>query len=164
MDERSLQERYAPDSICYGCGPANARGLRIRSFIGDDVDREADAKGEAIVAEWRPEPHHAAFPGVLNGGIIGTLLDCHCNWMAALHLMRQAGLDHPLCTVTAEYTIRMRRPTPTDGLVRLRAHLIESSADRATVEGTLMAGGQICATCRGLFVAVRPGHPAYHRW
>ena len=26
----------------------------------------------AVVADWTPEPHHQAFPGVLNGGIIGT--------------------------------------------------------------------------------------------
>jgi hypothetical protein len=35
------------------------------------------------VAEFRPELHHEAFPGVLNGGIIGALLDCHSNWTAA---------------------------------------------------------------------------------
>ena len=34
----------------------------------------------------------------------------------------------------------------------------------AVVEATLEAGGRICDTCRGTFVAVKPGHPAYHRW
>ena len=29
--------------------------------------------------KFMPEPHHQAFPGMVNGGIIGTLLDCH-NW------------------------------------------------------------------------------------
>ena len=36
--------------------------------------------------------------------------------------------------------------------------------DRAWVEASLEAGGKECATCRGLFVAVTEGHPAYHRW
>ena len=153
----SLQERYAANSICYGCGPANPRGLHIRSFVEDGGD-------EHVVADWMPEPHHEAFPGILNGGIIGTLLDCHCNWTAAYHLMRKAGLDRPGCTVTAEYTITLKRPTPASGPVHLRAHVVESTDDRATVEGTLEAGGQVCATCRGIFVAVKPGHPAYHRW
>jgi acyl-coenzyme A thioesterase PaaI-like protein len=76
MSERkSLQETYAPRSICYGCGPANPQGLHIRSF----------PEGDVLVAEWTPQPHHQAFPGALNGGIIGTLLDCHCNWAAAYH-------------------------------------------------------------------------------
>ena len=40
--EKSLQERYAPHSICFGCGPANEKGLRIRSL----------PEGEVVVAEW----------------------------------------------------------------------------------------------------------------
>jgi acyl-coenzyme A thioesterase PaaI-like protein len=153
----SLQERYAPQNTCFGCGPSNPKGLHIRSFVSDDDERE-------IVAEWMPEPHHEAFPGVLNGGIIGTLLDCHCNWAAAYSLMKQAGLDGPPCTVTADYAITLKRPTPTAGPVTLRAHVVESTADRAVVEGTLEGGGKVCATCRGTFVAVKPGHPAYFRW
>jgi hypothetical protein len=36
--------------------------------------------------------------------------------------------------------------------------------DRAVVDATLEANGKVTATCRGTFVAVKPGHPAYHRW
>lgn len=154
MNEKSLQEQYAPDSICFGCGPANPKGLHIRSFV----------EGDALVAEWTPEKHHEAFPGMLNGGIIGALLDCHCNWTAAWHLMNKSGADLPPCTVTADYAITLKRPTPTNGPVRLRAWVVESGADRAVVEGELIAGGKVCDTCRGTFVAVKPGHPAYHRW
>jgi len=154
MSERSLQEQFSPAGICFGCGPANLRGLRLRSFVD----------GDSVVARWQPESHHEAFPGMLNGGIIGSLLDCHCNWTAAWHLMRSAGLAQPPCTVTADYAIKLLRPTPSDGPVELRAQVVEASADRATIEGTLTAAGKPRATCRGLFVAVRPGHPAYHRW
>ncbi|MEO8439911.1 MAG: PaaI family thioesterase [Spartobacteria bacterium] len=150
----SLQEKYAPDNACWGCGPANAEGLRIRSF----------PDGDAVVAEWTPEPKYEAFPGVLNGGIIGTLLDCHCNWTAAYHLMTQSGEDHPPCTVTADYAIKLLRPTPTNGAIELSAKVVESRSNRATIEGTLSAGGKVCATCRGTFVAVTEGHPAFHRW
>src|SRR6476659_1432905 len=80
---QSLQEKYAPSNSCWGCGPANREGLRIRSF----------PKGDEVVAEWTPETKYEAFPGVLNGGIIGTLLDCHCNWTAAWHLMNKACSD-----------------------------------------------------------------------
>ena len=117
-----------------------------------------------MIAEWKPEPKYEAFPGVLNGGIIGTLLDCHCNWTAAYHLMNRAGTTHPPCTVTAEYAIKLLRPTPTDDAVSLFAHIVDLTDDRATVEGTLSAGGKVCATCRGIFVAVKEGHPAFHRW
>jgi acyl-coenzyme A thioesterase PaaI-like protein len=153
-ESRSLQEKYAPANKCWGCGPSNSEGLRIRSF----------ASGNEVVAEWKPQPKYEAFPGVLNGGIIGTLLDCHCNWTAAWHLMNKNGDDRVPCTVTADYAIKLLRPTPTNGPVSLAAHVVESTNDRATVEGTLSGGGKVCATCRGTFVAVKEGHPAFHRW
>lgn len=152
--EQSLQEKYAPQNSCFGCGPINEKGLRIRSF----------AVADEVVSEWMPEKHHEAFPGVLNGGIIGALLDCHSNWAAAWHLMNRNHEDHPPCTVTADYAIKLLRPTPTDQPVRLVAKVVESKDDRAIVEAQLIAHDKICATCRGTFVAVGPGHPAYHRW
>ncbi len=154
QDTQGLQEQYAPSSICFGCGPANPKGLRIRSV----------PKGEEVVAEWMPEPHHEAFPGMLNGGIIGSLLDCHSNWTAAWHLMKKSGADHPPCTVTAEYAVKLLRPTPSKQPLQLTARVVESKEDRAVVEASLISGGKVCATCRGTFVAVKPGHPAYHRW
>lgn len=152
--ELSLQDRFAASTRCFGCGPANEKGLRIKSF----------PRGDEVVAEFVPQPHHEAFAGVLCGGIIGTLLDCHCNWTAAWHLMNARGMSRPPTTVTAEYLIRMRRPTPTSGPVLLRARVVEAGDDRATVEGTIEADGRVTATCRGVFVAVKEGHPAANRW
>ncbi|NDD28563.1 MAG: PaaI family thioesterase [Proteobacteria bacterium] len=151
----SLQERYAPHGVCFGCGVENPRGLRIRSF----------PEGDEVVAAWRAEPWHEAWEGCLSGGVTGALLDCHSNWTAAWHLMRRAGLtDRVPNTVTADFHVRLLRPTPTDGPLTLRAHPVEISDDRATVEATLEARGKVCATCRGTFVAVKEGHPAYGRW
>lgn len=150
----SLQDQYAPRNGCFGCGPANDQGLRIKSF----------AQGDEVVCDWRAQPHHQAFEGMLNGGICGALLDCHCNWTAAVFLMRQAAQDTPPCTVTAEYHIKLRRPTPVQAAIRLRARVVSSEGDRAWVEGALEADGVVTATCRGLFVAVKEGHPAFHRW
>ncbi|MFL6286762.1 MAG: PaaI family thioesterase [Pyrinomonadaceae bacterium] len=153
---KSLQERYAPHNACFGCGPSNEKGLRIRSLPSDD--------GEEVVCDWQPEPHHESFPGMLSGGIAGTLLDCHSNWTAAYHLMRKGGLESPPCTVTADYSVKLHRPTPTDAPLHISARVVESREDRAIVEATINAGGKVTATCRGTFVAVKPGHPAYHRW
>jgi len=150
----SLQDRYAPRTRCFGCGPANEKGLRIKSHPA----------GDELVCDWTPEPHHEAFEGFLNGGIIGVLFDCHSNWTAAFHLMSRDGQETLPSTVTAEFHVRLRRPTPTSGPVRLVARVVESSEDRATVEARLEAGGQVTATCRAVFVAVKEGHPAFHRW
>jgi acyl-coenzyme A thioesterase PaaI-like protein len=154
MSEKSVQEIHAPNNACFGCGPANPKGLRIRSFVEN---------GE-FVARWRPEPHHEAFTGMLSGGIIGTLLDCHSNWCSAIHLMERSGAASPPCTVTAAFSVKLLRPTPSDRELTLKAKVVESTADRAVVEATLEVDGEVYDTCRGTFVSVKPGHPAYHRW
>jgi acyl-coenzyme A thioesterase PaaI-like protein len=151
---QALQDRFAPHNACFGCGPANAKGLRLKSLV----------EGDTTVCTWTPEPHHEAFPGVLNGGICGALLDCHSNWAAAWALMLRAAAASPPCTVTADFHVVLKRPTPTDGPVHLVAKVVEIADDRAVVEATLTARGKVTATCRGTFVAVKEGHPAFHRW
>jgi acyl-coenzyme A thioesterase PaaI-like protein len=150
----ALQDTYAPNGTCFGCGPKNDKGLRLKSLVN----------GDEVAATWRAEKHHEAFEGALSGGIAGTLLDCHSNWTAAYHLMRRASLPTPPCTVTAEYSVKLLRPTPTEGPIELVARPVEIADDRAVVEAELRAGGKVCATARGTFVAVKQGHPAYHRW
>ncbi len=150
----SLQERYAPQSICFGCGPANASGLQLQSYV----------EGETLVAHWRGQPYHHAFPGVLNGGILSTLLDCHCNWTAAYFLLQRDALRRLPSTVTAELTVRMLRPTPLDATLKL-VGTIERLGRRSAVSlGELQVDGVVTATCRATFVAVEEGHPAFHRW
>lgn len=153
-DPVALQDLYSPGGRCFGCGPANDKGLRIKSRV----------VGDEVVADFSPEPHHQAFGGVLNGGIIGALLDCHSNWTAAYGLMRAKGLSVPPCTVTAEFHVKLRRPTSLDSPVHLKAKVVSIEGDKAIVEAKLVSEGKETASCRGVFVAVREGHPAYHRW
>jgi acyl-coenzyme A thioesterase PaaI-like protein len=51
-----------------------------------------------------------------------------------------------------------------DAPLKLTARVVDASEDRAVVDATLEANGKVTATCRGTFVAVKPGHPAYHQW
>ena len=154
---KSLQETYAPTARCFGCGPANAKGLRIRSFaISDDADAH-------VICDFTPEPHHEAFENVLNGGIIGALLDCHMNWTTIHHLMKKLGMDHAPPCVTSEFKVALRRPTPMV-LVHIDARVVSATDERASIEATMTADGKVTAVGSGTFIAVKPGHPAYHRW
>ena len=154
MENKSLQEIYAPKGICFGCGCKNKRGLQIKSYV----------EGSLIVSSWKAKKYHEAFPGVLNGGIIGSVLDCHCNWAAAYFLMKNQGLKTTPCTVTADYSIKLKRPTPSDATLLLSARLIKIQNNIANIESTLVANEKICAICVGTFVSVDSSHPAYHRW
>ncbi len=151
----SLQERYAPDGRCFGCGPRNELGLRIRSFEAGDG---------SVVAEWQPRPEHEAFEGFVNGGILGTLIDCHSNWTAIAAMLAARPAEAAPSTVTADLAIRYRRPTPSDRPIRLVSRVVALETDRATVETSVESGGQVTASARATFVAVGPGHPAFGRW
>ena len=152
--EVGVQRQYAPSSICFGCGPANEKGLRIDSHRCEN----------GLELYFTPSDEHQAFPGMINGGIIGSLMDCHGNWAAAIALMDKDGASEPPCTVTANYSISLRRPTPAGAELHILAEIDDLQDDRAKVSMTLTAEGKICATGSGLFVAVKEGHPAYHRW
>ena len=152
--EKSLQDKYSPKAVCFGCGPSNPKGLHIKSR----------PEGEVLVADWKPEPHHTAFSRFTNGGIISVLLDCHGNMAAAYALMKARGLDAPPGTVTAELSMKFLKPTPIDAVLRLTASATAIEGDRVTVEGKVEAGGVLTVTMKGVYVAVKGGHPAFDKW
>jgi acyl-coenzyme A thioesterase PaaI-like protein len=78
--------------------------------------------------------------------------------------MRKWKLANLPATVTAEYHVKLRAPTPADKELMLLARPVEVGDQRVVVEAEVQVGGKVTATCRGTFVAVPPGHPAYHRW
>lgn len=150
----SLQDRYAPHGVCFGCGPKNRHGLRLKSV----------PYGDAVVADWKPKPHHVAFGNFGNGGIISVLMDCQGNWAAAFALMKRRHLRTPPGTVTSEYTVKFLRPSPIDGKWRLSARATKVDGDGVHVSGDLKVDGAVTATMTGLFVAVKESHPAFYRW
>jgi acyl-coenzyme A thioesterase PaaI-like protein len=103
--EPSLQQRYFPDLPCFGCGPANERGLRLRSF----------PEGDVVVARFTPWPEHDNGLGFLNGGIIATVLDCHSAAAVTHEAYRRGWPPLPgaaLPYVTAGLDLRFLRPSP----------------------------------------------------
>ena len=128
-NDKSLQELLQPDGICFGCGPANPKGLHLRSFVD----------GDHLIVRWTPGQNHQAFPGVLNGGIIGTLIDCSSNWAAVHALMERDG--EFAMTVTAEFRVALLRPTPIDRPLQVTSRAVELDGRRVTVEATLVSEG-----------------------
>ena len=139
----SLQDELTPDGTCFGCGPANDDGLQLKSYRHDD---------DTVVATFTPDPKHQAGPGVLCGGIVGTLLDCH--GVAAAAVALRGSRDEVL--VTREYTVRFKGITPIAPL-RLTAQAVEHDHRKATVHATIEHDGQVTAQFEGTFIA--PGRP-----
>ena len=136
----SLQERYFAELACFGCGPANPKGLRLRSF---------DAGDGKVRAHFRPWPEHDNGLGFLNGGIIATVLDCH-SAVAMMTTAEQRGLvpDGTLPYVTAGIDLRYLRPSPLHEPVELTAWAVSANDDEILVDAELWWQGKVRATAR----------------
>jgi acyl-coenzyme A thioesterase PaaI-like protein len=151
MGERpmSIQERLYPGTTCFGCGQANPRGLRLRSYAEDDV----------VVASFMPWPEHDNGLGYLNGGIIATLLDCHTG-AAALHEADRRGWEaYPgaaVAFVTAGLDVRYLRPAPLTEPVELRAVITAADESVITVDAQLVWDGKPRAEGSALWKRWRP--------
>lgn len=150
MTELPFQAHIRPfGETCFGCGQSNAHGLRIRSHW----------EGDTAICHWTPEPWHAAAPGFLNGGIIATLIDCHCASTAIAAAVRAEGRtlgEGPAPVyVTASLQVDYRRPTPMDTPLELRATVTARTERRITLACRLLAGG--VETAAGTVVMARVG-------
>ncbi len=133
---------------CWGCSPTNASGLHIKSFWS----------GDEAVCSWNPgEQHSAATPRVLNGGIIGTIIDCHCICTAIADAFRRegrpVGTEPAIWYATGALNVSYQSPSPIDEPVTLRARITETTDKRTNLSCTLTSAGKQRATAE--LVAVR---------
>lgn len=152
MADKAFQDYY-PESLqhCYGCGPKNPNGLQVRSFW----------EGEESVARFLPQDYHLAFPGYVYGGLIASLIDCHCIGTAAAAAYREEGREPGTLPafryVTGSLQVDYLAPTPLGGELIIRARVEEIKGRKTIVSAKVIAGGQV--TARGRVVAVRmPEH------
>lgn len=147
MESQALQDLIRPyGETCFGCGGANPHGLRIKSY----------RDGEEVVCTWSPEAHHIAVPGIVNGGIIAALIDCHSACAAMDAACRAEGVTlgseaAPLY-VTASLQVDYLRPTPHGVPLTLRAKVAELSLRKIVMTCSLHAEGKETARGRGVFV------------
>ncbi len=147
MEQRAFQDDLA-GNYCFGCGSLNPDGLHIKSYWS----------GDEAVCTWRPHHAHMAGPqGILNGGIIATIIDCHSVCTAIADAYRREGrpLDsEPLIWyATGTLQVSYLRPTPIDADLTLRARVKEATDRKSVVLCSLWSRGEECA--RGQIVAVR---------
>ena len=148
MNRKAFQDYY-PDELshCYGCGRLNEHGLKIKSYWD----------GEDAVAVIEPEPYHIGIPGYVYGGLIASVIDCHCIGTASVVALKAEGKsiesDLPLRYVTASLHVDYLRPTPIGVALEVRAKVKEIKGRKVIVDATVSANRQICA--RGHVVAVQ---------
>jgi acyl-coenzyme A thioesterase PaaI-like protein len=145
----ALQDAW-PSGTCYGCGPANPKGLHIKSYWSDD--------GSEVLSTIQPGPeYNAGFPNVMYGGLVASLIDCHSIWTAIATTYREEGREHgsspAISYVTGSLNVSYLKPTPLDTPIVLRARVTDLQARKAMVTCDVYAGGT--KTAEGTVVAVR---------
>lgn len=152
----SLQEQYFPNMTCFGCGPANPKGLQLQSFLADEAQPASKAR---VVAEFTPWPEHDNGLGYLNGGIIATVLDCHSAACVAWAALQQGWGPLPgaqISHVTAGISVSYLRPAPLRETVRLVAEVAELSEPEITAKVWLEWDGKPRAEAMAVWKRWRP--------
>ena len=145
-DSKYFQD-HMPGNICFGCGRKNHEGLRISSYWD----------GDEAVCIWQSQEKYQGWKGIMNGGILASLFDCHamCTAMAAAYRAENRPLDsEPLYHyATAKLCISYLRPTSNDHPVEIRAVVKEFKGKKVVLKCTSRSQGQITAEAE--IIAVR---------
>lgn len=148
MTQKAFQDYY-PDNVsyCYGCGRLNEQGLQIKSYWD----------GEETVCTYTPRAYHIAIPGYVYGGLIASLIDCHCTGTAAAATYKAEGRAMDTLPafrfVTASLKVDYLKPTPLGVPLVVRAKVMEIKGRKVVMQAWLSANGQICA--KGEVVAIQ---------
>jgi acyl-coenzyme A thioesterase PaaI-like protein len=138
---------FMPENVCFGCGKEHPDGLRIKSFW----------EGDTSVCLWQAQTKYAGWSGLLNGGVIATLIDCHCMCTAMAAAYRDEGrlLDSlpEYRYATGSLNLSYKRPTPIQDLVRLEAKVIETKGRKTVLSCVLFSREQIAVAAE--VVAIR---------
>jgi uncharacterized protein (TIGR00369 family) len=123
---------------CFGCGPANAGGLRLDFLLAED--------GSVVCLPAVPETFEGP-AGLLHGGIIATLLD---------EAMSKSVRVRGFTAMTRHMQVDYLRPVPSRTPLRIEGRLTRSEGRKHWSEARILdAHGNVLAQSTGLFIEVR---------
>ncbi|MGF1736745.1 PaaI family thioesterase [Photobacterium satsumensis] len=123
---------------CFGCGAENAQGLNIQSYWETD---------DTAVCQFTPEAYHCAAPmHFLNGGIIATVIDCHCICTAMADAHRRSGRaigeGEAIWFATGGLSLQYLRPVSINAEIVLKARVMAADERKAELRCELLANGK----------------------
>ena len=140
---------YYPEHLahCYGCGRLNLHGHRIKTYWD----------GEESLTRFVPEPFHTAVPGIVYGGLLASLIDCHSTGTAAAamyrHEQREMDSEPAFRFVTGSLQVSYLKPTPLGPQLEIRGRVGEIKGRRVTILSSVLVNGEECV--RAQVVAVQ---------
>jgi len=148
MKEKTYFQDHMPGNVCFGCGRDNHFGLKISSYW----------EGEEAVCIWNSEEKYQGWSGIMNGGILATLIDCHTmgTAMAATYKAenRPFGSEPEYRYATGTITVKYLRPTSNTKPVELRAKVESIKGRKVVMTCNAYSEGELTATAEVIAIRV----------
>ena len=128
------------DHKCFGCGPANPSGLRMKFFTD-----------EMSVFSWVKVPDHLiGWDNLVHGGILSTILDEIMSW-SAIHLLKKMIL-------TKSMIVDFIKPVYVGMELKVEGNVFKKQSDReAVMQGRIYnKEGVLCAKSKGIYALIEP--------
>jgi uncharacterized protein (TIGR00369 family) len=130
---------HSTNNRCFGCGPANASGLRLEFLRAPD--------GAVVSLPVVPEAFEG-HPGYLHGGIIATLLD-----EAMSKAVRVLGRP----SMTRKMEVEYLRPVLSGAPLRVEGRVVRSERRKHWAEAVIVdTEEKVLAESKGLFIEIPP--------
>ena len=145
---QAFQDFY-PENVahCYGCGRLNTQGHQIKTVW----------EGDESVTRFQPKAEHTAIPGFVYGGLLASLIDCHCTGTAAaaMYKAENRAIDSlpAFRFVTGSLHVSYLKPTPLGPVLEIRGRIKEIKGRKVVVEATVYV--EDVATATGEVVALQ---------
>jgi len=136
--KRRVTAKQQNSKMCFVCGLKNPAGLRASFY---------ELENGELLAVFTARDEHQSYPGRLHGGICATILD---ETIGRAIMIRSRG---EVWGVTAEFTMRFKKPVPTDQPVRVIGRVVKEGS--RIFEGTgeiLLPDGSIAVEGQGRFI------------
>jgi uncharacterized protein (TIGR00369 family) len=130
---------HSANNRCFGCGPANANGLRLEFLLAPD--------GAVVSLPIVPDAFEG-HPGYLHGGIIATLLD-----EAMSKAVRVLGRP----SMTRKMEVEYLRPVPSGAPLRIEGRVVRNEGRKHWAEAVVVNAEETpLARGKGLFIEMQP--------
>lgn len=135
---------------CFGCGQANERGLRLKSYVTPN----------GVIASFTGWPEHANGMQFVNGGIITTVLDCHSGAVIFAHAYEKGLIDATTAAsfsyLTSGIDVRFLRPTPLGPALEVWGEMESESEKEMIARAEIRFDGKVRATGRATWKRFTP--------